>query len=80
MIDERIQERFDAAIHWGREVAKEEALLREVENKLRVARRELEATQDYLLLLLPKSANTKTRLSYALAGAATAEAILESIS
>jgi hypothetical protein len=79
-MDKRIKERFAAAVRWGREVAKEEALLSEVEHRLHVARRELLATQDYLLLLLPKSANTKTRLSFALASSATAEAILESLS
>jgi hypothetical protein len=81
MIDKKIQERFDVAVHWGREVAKQEELLREVEYRFRMARCKLEATENDLLLLLPvKSANTKTRLSFALASSATAEAILESLS
>jgi len=81
MIDQRVKERFQAAIHWGREVAKQEAVLRQVEYRLRMARCKLEATEDDLLLLLPvKSANTKTRLSSALASSATAEAILDSLS
>jgi hypothetical protein len=77
----RIKERFDAAVRWGREVAREEAALRQVEYRLRMARCKLQATEDDLLLLLPvKSPNTKIRLSYALASSATADAILESLS
>jgi hypothetical protein len=80
MIDRRIKERFDAAIRWSREVSKQEEVLRQVEYRLRMARLKLQATEDDLLLLLPiKSASTKTRLSYALAASATAEAILDSL-
>jgi hypothetical protein len=45
-----------------------------------MARCKLEAAENDLLLLLPKSTNTKTRLSFALASSAMAEAILESLS
>jgi hypothetical protein len=80
MTDQRIKEHFAAAVYWGREVAKEESALREVEYRLRMARCKLQATEDDLLLLLPvKSANTKTRLTFALASTATAEEILESL-
>lgn len=80
MIDKRIKERFAACVRWGREVAKEEAVLRQVEYRLRMARCKLEATENDLLLLLPKFPNTKVRLTHALASSATADAILESIS
>jgi hypothetical protein len=81
MTDTRIKEHFTAAVHWGREVAKEEAALREVEYRLRMARCKLQATENDLLLLLPvKSVTTKTRLSFALASSATAAEILESLS
>jgi hypothetical protein len=81
MIDSRIKERFAAAVSWGREVAKQEEALRQVEYRLRMARSKLEATENDLLLLLPvKSSNTKVRLSFALASSATADAILESLS
>jgi hypothetical protein len=80
MIDQRIKERFAAAVRWGREVAKEEEALREVEHRLRKARLALQASKDDLIGLLPISSNTRVRLSFALSTTATAEAILESIS
>jgi hypothetical protein len=81
MTDPRIKERFNATVRWGREVAKQEEALRQVEYRLRMARCKLEATENDLLMLLPvKSPDTKIRLSYALASSATADAILEAIS
>lgn len=79
-MSDKIKERFDAVVRWGREVAKEEAVLRQVEYRLRMARCKLEATENDLLMLLPRSPNTKIRLGYALASSATADAILEAIS
>jgi hypothetical protein len=76
---DRIKERFASAVYWGREVAKEESALREVEYRLRMARCKLQATEADLLLLLPVKSATKTRLTFALASTATAEEILESL-
>jgi hypothetical protein len=79
MIDQRIKERFAAAVRWGREVAKQEEVLRQVEYRLRRARYKLQATEDDLLLLLPVNAST-ARLVFALTAAAVSEAVLEEIS
>jgi hypothetical protein len=77
---DQIKECFAAAVHWGREVAKEEELLAQVEARLQLARCRLQATETDLLGLLPvKSTNTKTRLIFALASSATAAEILESL-
>jgi len=76
---DQIKERFAAAVHWGREVLKEEEALREAEARLHMARERLQATETDLLGLLPKSTANKTRLTFALASTATAEAILESL-
>jgi hypothetical protein len=77
---DQIKERFAAAIHWGREVAKEEELLTQCEARLQLARSRLEASETDLLGLLPvKSTTTKTRLTFALASTATAQEILESL-
>ncbi len=81
MIDKRIRALFDDAVAWGREIAKQEGVLREVQCRLRMAAANLQTTKDELLLLLPvKSVNTKARLTFALASSATADAILELLS
>jgi hypothetical protein len=78
---DQIKQRFAAAVHWGREVAKEEELLTQCEVRLQQARCRLEASEADLLGLLPvKSTTTKARLTFALASSATAEAILASLS
>lgn len=76
---DHIKERFASAVHWGREVSKEEEALREVEARLQMARRKLQATETDLLGLLLVKSTTKTRLTFALASTATAQEILESL-
>lgn len=78
-MDKRIKEKFAQAVHWGREVAREEGALHDAESRLRMARLELQTVEDDLLALLPAKPNTKTRLTFALASSATADAILESL-
>jgi hypothetical protein len=77
---DQIKECFAAAVHWGREVAKEEEVLAQVEARLQLARLRLRATETDLLGLFPKSTAIKTRLTFALASSATAAEILESLS
>ena len=78
-MDKRIKDKFAQAVHCGHEVSKAEAGLRDAENRLQLARLELQEAEKDLLALLPPKPNTKTRLSFALASCATAEAILDQL-
>jgi hypothetical protein len=49
MIDKKIRQLFQDAVAWGREVAKEEEVLGEVQCRLRMAAANLQTTEDQLL-------------------------------
>ena len=77
---ERIKEVYHHTVQASREVARLEEAVRQANFKLRLARCRLSAMEDDLVKMLPVGAQTRKRLTFALAQTATAEAILESLS
>ena len=75
----RIKDKFAQVVQCGRDVMKAEAFLHDAETRLQLARLDLKSVEEELLEILPARSNVRTRLSFALAASATAEAILDQL-